>query len=153
MKKVVIGTILIIVLAVAYWLISPLFITTEVNETVADLPNQGVGSIVIARGSFIDGAPGHTAEGEAVLLKYEDGNYAVRFEDDFKVTNGPDLFVYFGKDGQYDKNARLGELKGSVGGQNYVVPAGIDARAYNEVWIWCRAFGVEFGRAALVAVR
>ena len=87
----------------------------------------------------------------AKLLKLEDGTYAVRFEDDFEVTNGPDLFVYLGKDGTYDKGAVLGRLKGSMGGQNYIIPSSIIATAYNEVWVWCRAFGVKFGSAQLLS--
>ena len=141
----------IIVLIVGYWLISPLFIVTVSNETLADLPVSAAGPAVVAHGAFVDGEPGHHAEGNAVLLRLEDGSFAVRFEDNFKVTNGPDLFVYLGKDGAYDKEALLGGLKGSVGGQNYIIPADIDAAAYNEVWVWCRAFGVKFGSAKLLS--
>ncbi len=135
---------------VGYWLISPLFIVTTSNETMGDLPNAGVGSTVISRGEFTDGEPGHHAAGEAVLLKYTDGSYAVRFEDNFEVTNGPDLFVYFGKDGVYDKQARISSLKASKGGQNYMVPMEINPEQYNEIWIWCRAFSVKFGTAKLI---
>lgn len=149
MKKIIIAVILLIVLAVGYWLISPLFIVTVSNETVRDLPNQGVGSVVAAFGDFEDGDSSHHATGQASLLRLEDGSYVVRFEDDFEVTNGPDLFVYFGKDGAYDKKALIGGLKASKGGQNYVVPADIDVAQYNEVWVWCRAFGVKFGAARL----
>ena len=70
-------------------------------------------------------------------------------EDNFEITNGPDLFVYLGKDGEYDKNANLGGLKGIVGGQNYLIPREIGISKYNEVWVWCRAFGVGFGVANL----
>src|SRR3989344_1761488 len=133
MKKIIIAGAAVVVLGVAYWLISPLFITTVSNETMSDLPSAGIGSMVVSRGQVQDGGPGHHASGEALLLKNADGSYAVRFEDNFAVTNGPDVFVYFGKDGQYDSNARLSGLKGSMGGQNYVVPAGIDATQYNEV--------------------
>jgi len=150
MKKPLFAIGAIAILAIAYWLISPLFIVTTVNETVKDLPNEGVGSIVMSRGDFTDGEPGHHAAGTAVLLKYTDGNYAVRFEDDFEVTNGPDLFVYFGRDGVYDKNARISNLKASKGGQNYMVPKEIDASRYDELWIWCRAFSVKFGAAKLL---
>jgi hypothetical protein len=165
-------------LPVAYWLISPLFITREVNESVADIPNQVVqqpapspssqvgaptadietevppppmpapeGPTVVAQGSFV-GQAFHEGEGTVTLLEV-DGKHFVRFESDFKVTNGPDLFVYFGKDGAYVDAARIAELKGNVGGQNYVVPSGIDVADYNEVWIWCRAFSVPFARAVL----
>jgi hypothetical protein len=140
---------IIVVLAIAYWLVSPLFITTVSTETSADLPNAGTGATRVSHGQFTDGAPGHHASGQVVLLGYDDGSYAIRFEDDFKVTNGPDLFVYFGKDGEYVSDARISDLKASTGGQNYLVPTNIDPRQFNEIWIWCRAFGVKFGSAKL----
>ncbi|OGM98615.1 MAG: hypothetical protein A2915_02160 [Candidatus Yanofskybacteria bacterium RIFCSPLOWO2_01_FULL_41_34] len=71
------------------------------------------------------------------------------FEDNFKVTNGPDLFVYFGKDGKYSSEARIGALKGNIGGQNYEVSESINPEEYNEVWVWCRAFSVPFSSAVL----
>jgi hypothetical protein len=109
-------------------------------------PEQRVAKLA-GKGSF-EGLARHNAVGTAELIEI-DGKYFVRFESDFKVTNGPDLFVDFGKDGQHDSSARLGKLKGSTGGQNYEVPAGINVDDYNEVWVWCRAFSVPFGKALL----
>ena len=43
----------------------------------------------------------------------------------------------------------LGPLKGNVGNQNYVVPAGTDLSRYRSVVIWCRRFAVPFGAAPL----
>lgn len=108
-------------------------------------PAQAVKTI--SQGAFT-GLAGHSAKGTAKLLKI-DGHYYVRFEDDFRVTNGPDLFVYFGKDDQYIASSRISALKGNEGGQNYEVPSEIDPSLYNEVWIWCRAFSVPFARAEL----
>ncbi|HEY4475510.1 MAG TPA: DM13 domain-containing protein [Candidatus Paceibacterota bacterium] len=158
MKKIIISLLAIGVLGVAYWLISPLFIKTVSDEKITDLPGVSPGTIsaepaIVSRGEFTDGESGHHAKGEALLLKLADGGYAVRFEDGFEITNGPDLFVYLGKDGEYDKNANLGGLKGSVGGQNYLIPSEIDISKYNEVWIWCRAFSVKFGSARLAQIQ
>jgi len=102
----------------------------------------------IAQGAFT-GLQDHSAEGTATLL--QTGNdYFVRFEENFNITNGPDLFVYLGKDGNYDPAARLGALKGNIGSQNYAIPSSISVANYNEVWVWCRAFSVAFGKAPLV---
>ncbi len=101
----------------------------------------------VSQGSF-EGRAAHNASGTAKLIKIDD-QYYVRFEDDFSVTNGPDLFVGFGKDNKYTKSAQIAELKGNKGGQNYLVPDHIDATQFNEVWVWCRAFSVPFGRAPL----
>lgn len=102
-------------------------------------------AVIAGQGGF-EGLAGHNGSGKASLIKVG-GKYYVRFEDDFRVTNGPDLYVDLGRDGAHDGTARLGRLKGSAGGQNYEVPAGIDVSAYNEVWVWCRAFSVPFAKA------
>ena len=91
----------------------------------------------------------HNAEGVAKLIRIGD-RYYVRFKDNFRVTNGPDLFVYFGKNGKYVAEAQLGALKGNVGGQNYEVPKEINPEEFNEVWVWCRAFSTPFAKAELI---
>jgi len=152
MKKIIIAVLIIAVLGVGYWLVSPLFIDKIVSEKLEDImPEQMIpeAEAVVSNGSF-SGLQGHNAQGTAKLLKIN-GKYFVRFEDDFRMTNGPDLFVYFGKDGKYAREAELGRLKGNIGGQNYEVPANLNPSDYNEVWVWCRAFSVAFGKAQLAA--
>lgn len=157
MRKIVIIFLILAAGGIAYWLIAPLFITKEVHEDIAEImppaPNpqsetQPVEPEIISSGKFAGADNFHKAEGTAQILKIGD-KYFVRFEEDFKVTNGPDLFVHFGKDGVYAAEARLGRLKGNVGSQNYEIPAAINISEYNEVWIWCRAFSVPFGNAQL----
>lgn len=156
MKKYLLALAAILVLVVGYWLVSPLFITREVNEPLSDIvpmvPAED-GSMVTSeqqelKTGFFKGISYHNAEGQARLIK-TGGKYFVRFEDDFNVTNGPDLFVHLGKDGKYSNEARLGALKGNMGAQNYEIPAEINPVEYNEVWVWCRAFSVPFAKAEL----
>lgn len=171
MKKLVlilVGVVVIIGAGVAVWLIAPLFYDTEVQEAlpgsendsvsvVSTLPRQGsttqqpVESPVttsLTTGTFTGFDSSHQAAGTARLLDVNGTNY-IRFEDDFTVTNGPDLFVYLGRNGEYDPATNLGRLKGNKGSQNYEIPAGIDLSGYTEVWVWCRAFAVPFGKAVL----
>ncbi len=101
----------------------------------------------LTRGSFV-GLLGHRATGTVVRVQTEDQD-VLRFQEDFVATNGPDLFVYLGKDGKIDKEKRLAALKGNKGSQNYVIPPEWDVEGYDEVWIWCRAFSVVFARATL----
>lgn len=173
MKKLLIAIGGLAALGIAYWLISPLFITRRVDEKLEDIMGQMPAPTplpipappaaspqsstppppaapipeVIASGTFT-GLAGHSGRGTAKLLRI-DGRHFVRFEDDFRVTNGPDLFVYFGNNGQYAADARIAALKGNEGSQNYEVPGGIDPARYNEVWVWCRAFSVPFAKAEL----
>ena len=109
-KKILIILAVVIGLATAYWLISPLFINKKVSEKLTDImPPAGgveVAMETIKSGKFV-GLAGHSAEGTAKLLRVGDKYYA-RLEDDFKVTNGPDVFVYFGKNGAYVASAQIG---------------------------------------------
>lgn len=156
-RKILAFIIVVGVVVVGYWLISPLFIEHTVNEqledipAVRDVPDSTLampGPMTLLSGHFV-GQGAHNGEGTATLLEI-DGKYYVRFEDNFQVTNGPDLFVHLGRDGEYVAEARLGALKGNVGGQNYEVPEGLDISSFNEVWVWCRAFSVPFARAELI---
>lgn len=105
-------------------------------------------------GSF--GPRSHPAEGTAVVLT--DGTQTfLRFDDDFATDNGPDLNVYLhtaAPDASVgdlvDDFIDLGDLKGNIGAQNYVVPDGIDLDRYNTVSVWCVRFRVVFGTAELV---
>lgn len=149
MKKIILVILAVVGITVAYWLISPLFINKKVGEKIEDITSggQSLPAEIVALGSF-SGLDGHRAEGSAKLLKIAE-KYYIRFEDDFRVTNGPDLFVYLGKDGQYDASTRVAGLKGNIGGQNYEIPADLNPANYNEIWVWCRAFSVAFGKAVL----
>lgn len=149
MKKSILIILALVVVGVAYWLISPLFITEKVDEKLEDIMRIDtlLSPEIIAEGTFV-GLGGRNAQGQARLIKVAD-KYYIRFEDDFRVTNGPDLFVYFGKNGRYDASAKIDGLKGNVGGQNYEVPVSLNPANYNEVWVWCRAFSVAFGKVNL----
>lgn len=151
MKKKILIILTVAVVGIGYWLIAPLFMDKEVSETEEDIETMapaGAVQVVVAQGSFTDADDFHKGEGTVKIIKAGD-KYFVRFEDDFKVTNGPDLFVHFGKDGNYSDEARLGVLKGNIGGQNYEVPEDINPEDYNEIWIWCRAFSTPFSSAIL----
>jgi len=155
--KIGIGFAGLLTFSIAYWLISPLFINKIVSEKVEDIQEPYVPAQnsltpqIIAQGNFMDADSFHKIEGTAQLLKL-DNKYFIRFEENFKATNGPDLFVHFGKNSAYAKEAKISALKGNIGSQNYEVPADINPLDYTEVWIWCRAFSVPFGHAILQAI-
>lgn len=71
----------------------------------------------------------------------------LRFEDDFKSDNGPDLKVYLRADDGEIIN--LGELKGNIGSQNYEVDLNVNLDKFNTVEIWCERFSVGFAEAPL----
>ena len=98
-------------------------------------------------GKFIGVNDGiHNAEGVAKVLALDDGTSVLRLEN-FKATNGPDLYVYLATDKSASDIVNLGRLKGNIGNQNYPMLAGTDLKKYNTALIWCKAFSVLFGSA------
>ena len=113
---------LIPILGVAWWLLSPLFISQTVAEefpraanaiippdmTMAEAESRMVQAegetaemsepmppaapVAIATGSFRDADSFHRGSGTATIYRNSDGSHFLRFED-FRVTNGPDLRV------------------------------------------------------------
>jgi hypothetical protein len=128
------------------YLAGPLFYDVAVQET---LPEATGTPSVPYTGTFRDADDFHRASGTAQILRSANGTYYLRFED-FRVTNGPDLFVYLGAADDVSQGfVDLGRLKGNVGAQNYEIPAEADLMRYRTVIIWCRAFSVPFGYATL----
>ena len=106
-------------------------------------------SISTLSGQFMGAGDGiHNAEGITREITLEDGKQFIRFEN-FKVTNGPDLFVYLATDKSASDFVDIGRLKANNGNQNYEVPEGTDLTKYDTVLIWCKAFSVLFGSADL----
>jgi hypothetical protein len=101
-------------------------------------------------GNFVGAGDGfHNAEGVAKIIQLADGTDILRLEN-FKATNGPDLYVYLSTDKTNADIVNLGRLKGNIGNQNYLIPAGTDITKYNTALIWCSAFSVIFGSAQLL---
>lgn len=110
---------------------------------------------VLKTGVFKDADAVHKGSGDVLLYKLADNSYVLRLEN-FKVTNGPDLTVYLAKNADITEAAQvtegflnLGKLKGNIGSQNYLIPAGTDLSEYNSAVIWCELFGVLFSPATL----
>ena len=111
--------------------------------------------VEIARGTFLSRE--HETTGTARVLRLPDGQQILRLEG-FETSNGPTLFVYLsqnpaaGEDAAFDDDyIDLGELKGNLGDQNYVIPAEVDPLGYAGVVIWCERFSAAFGAADLAA--
>ncbi len=107
---------------------------------------------------FQTGDSTYSIEGEVIISEIETGG-TVSLKD-FRVTNGPDLYVYLvdAEDGDNasvkaavdaGKYKAVALLKGNVGNQSYVLPEGLDTGQYNVVSIWCQRFSRNFGHAVL----
>ena len=121
--------------------------TVSENLSVASMSTSSNKTLI---GNFVGAGDGfHNAEGVAKIIQLADGTDILRLEN-FKATNGPDLYVYLSTDKTNADIVNLGRLKGNIGNQNYLVPAGTDITKYNTALIWCRAFSVIFGSAQLL---
>lgn len=147
MKKIILTLVVIAVLVIGYWLVSPLWKTVKVSEVAPQTTGQDI-SKTIKAGKFQGFDKLHQGSGTATVIKSGAKTY-IRFETDFKVTNGPDLYVGLGNNGQYIKGSEIAKLKGTEGSQNYELSDGIDPKDINEVWIWCKTFAVPFASAKL----
>jgi hypothetical protein len=114
--------------------------------------------VALKTGTFTDADAFHKGEGSATIYRLEDGSHVLRIED-FRVTNGPALFVLVSphpnpggrgdiSDAGYTELARL---KGNVGNQNYILPDDFSPDDINSVIIYCKPFRVVFSTAALTA--
>jgi hypothetical protein len=120
-----------------------------VNENMTEAAATTLGQTSLLMGKFIGVNDGiHNAEGLAKVIRLDDASMFLRLEN-FKATNGPDLYVYLATDNSASDFVNLGRLKGNIGNQNYDIPEGTDFSKYHTVLIWCQAFSVLFGSAEL----
>jgi len=121
---------------------------TTVDEPLTEQMTSAPAQYSLA-GTFVGVNDGiHNAEGRAKVISLNGDGRILRLEN-FKSTNGPDLYVYLATDKSASDFVSLGRLKGNIGNQNYEITAGTDLEAYDSVLIWCQAFSVLFGSAEL----
>jgi hypothetical protein len=168
--------IIILVLVLGYWIISPLFNILEIDEPSpleVDNPLAHMDSETKAefetemakmkdevmlmddvtpekKGLLSEGsfiAKAHDIEGHALLIE-NNGTRTLRFEN-FETINGPNLHIYLSADLQGKDYIDLGEIKATKGNVNYEVPSDTDLEKYNKVLVWCVPFKVLFSYAEL----
>ncbi|MBI1828034.1 MAG: DM13 domain-containing protein [Thaumarchaeota archaeon] len=157
-KRILIAVIMAaIAIPAGAYAVSPLFINTVIDEplptanenqkkAMAD-HEKAMAEKESIQGNFAGGG-GHTVTGMTKIVQLEDGSKVLRLEN-FKSTNGPDLFVYLSTDTHASDFVSLGALKANNGNQNYNIPEGTDLSKYNTVLIWCKSFSVLFGSSEL----
>ncbi len=162
MRRVLIAVVAIVLLALAWWLGSPLFLNRTVDEPFpTERPKPGpifvqADAVPLLAGEFRDADDFHRGSGKVTLYLLDDGRLFLRLEN-FTVTNGPDLHVILSSHpdpaDQEEVNSGayldLGNLKGNVGNQNYEVPGGTDLSSVRSVVIYCKPFHVVFSTASL----
>ena len=156
--KAIGGAVLLPVLVVAWWLASPLFLSTTVVE---GLPPSTDGEAlptgtVTKHGALRDGDSFHKGSGQVAVYRAPEGSHFLRLEN-INVTNGPDLYVFLSTHPNPSNQqevytsgyVNLGKLKGNVGSQTYVLPPDTDPGQLRSVVVYCLAFHVVFSVASL----
>jgi len=119
--------------------------TREASPAVA----QPVMPVMTYTGQFVDGDAVHSGEGGMTITETKDGA-VLAFDDNFKTSEGPDLFVYLSSNaadqglGDY---VSLGTLQSISGAQAYALPT--NYKEYKTVVVWCREFSATFATAQL----
>jgi hypothetical protein len=129
--------------------------TADTGATSSPRPQPTASVRVLGEGRFVDGE--HATSGRARVLELADGTRLLRLEG-FSTSDGPDVDVWLtdqpagGDDWhRYDdgRYISLGDLKGTDGNQNYLIPDDADLGRVTSVVIWCDRFDVAFGTAAI----
>ncbi len=124
---------------------------TSLPEPTATVP---AAPVILSEGDFYGADDFHQGKGDALVYQNQDGSYFLRLEN-FEVTNGPQLHVILGVEGNPFNHDTLGDyldlgpLKGNIGDQNYAIPAGTDLEAYGSVVIYCVPFRAIFAIAPI----
>lgn len=113
--------------------------------------------VLVSTGSFVSHE--HETIGTASIYRLPDGTHQLAIAG-LETTSGPDVHVWLsagpvveGRDGWFTaaehEHLDLGGIKGNRGDQVYPLPEGTDPSQWPTVDLWCVAFGVSFGAAAL----
>ncbi len=143
-KNIIIAVIVAALFGFLYYTISPIFNTITVNDDMPRLNalSSSTTEAMNMKAYPVIGTVGHPAEGIVRLIDSSEGK-VIRYEN-YKTLNGPDLFVYLSKDLDAEDFVSLGEIRGTEGNINYLIPEGIDLAEYRYVLTWCKQFGVLF---------
>jgi len=175
-NKIIIGIVFLFIIVIAWYLLSPLFISIEKNEKspIAFMDNlesmdsetkakfdaavDSMKDTVLESEENMDAGArilkvstfkkrAHEVEGKALLID-DNGKKILRFED-FETVNGPNLHIFLSADLGNDDSIDLGEIKATKGNVNYDIPEGTDLEKYNKVLVWCVPFRVLFSYSDL----
>jgi hypothetical protein len=152
----------VLLVIIGWYLGSPLFIRTTVNEPLPTLAvgtarvttgptstplavlSEGALTSVIARGALQSVDSLHNGTGAVTLVRVG-VQWFLRFED-VAITNAPDVHVYLSREtgGRWAEatSVYLGPLKATNGSFNFEIPIGTDLAPVRSVVVWCRAFAV-----------
>ncbi|MHA2275096.1 MAG: DM13 domain-containing protein [Candidatus Kariarchaeaceae archaeon] len=146
---------IIVVSAVGWWLISPLFLEGDtLNEDLPD-PNEVT---VLYHGTFVKIDNTHQGSGLVEIVKTQDNGTKLLFRD-VDIANGPSLVVYLSKKATFGgirdsagEYINLGDLPANIGNFSMNIDNNTELSEFMSVLIWCEPFKVVFTYATLTPV-
>lgn len=128
----------------------------QIDTPLAEPPFEGMATAPVAKqGTFYNVEK--DARGTARIYSRPDGSAVLRFED-FEVSTNVDLFVWLSEAPAPKTSAEavgspykvLGNLRSTLGNQNYTIPPDIPLDKVKSIVIWCEPIRIAYGAAALV---
>lgn len=150
--SIVVGKVRLAVEATGPWTI---IVDQQIDTALEEPPLAGMDTTTpLGQGEFYDIEM--KGSGTAKLYALPDGTRALRLED-FEVSNNTDLFVWLSeapapktsKDAVDAKYVELGNLKSTLGTQNYVLPADLPPERIKSIIIWCAPVRIAYTAAVL----
>ncbi|MGH9282697.1 MAG: DM13 domain-containing protein [Acidimicrobiales bacterium] len=127
-----------------------LIVDQQVDLPLREPPLEEMASApVLGQGDFFNVEM--EGKGTARLYHLADGRNVLRFEN-FQVSNNTDLFVWLSEapnprtsaDAVSANKVVLGNLRSTVGSQNYVLPADLAPEKVKSIVIWCAPVSVAY---------
>lgn len=135
----------IILLLSSFFLVSCIRENTSTEDLMEMAPEN---SVLKYSGNFIQGPYGNNVNGKAEIYE-KNGTYTLVFNENFTVSNGPDLYVYVSKEQQPSQFISLGKLKSVNGGQTYTFTSTVNFEEYKYAVIHCQQYNHLFSYASL----
>ncbi len=178
-KKLILAIVIVGVLAIGWYLISPVWRVEERNEpsplegamfkdsfeTMTDEEMKEFTEAVeeasvkvMTMDESMPATPEIVAQGNFMPRAHEVAGKALLISsgggkilrfEDFETVNGPNLHIYLSTDLGDDDYIDLGEIRATKGNVNYEIDPAIDIQKYNKVLVWCVPFRVLFSYAEL----
>jgi hypothetical protein len=132
-----------------------LIVDQQVDFPLREPPLEGMDTApVLGQGDFFNVEM--EGKGKARLFRMADGRHVLRFED-FQVSNNTDLFLWLSEAPNPRTSAEAaaapkivaGNLRSTVGDQNYVLPADLPPEKVKSIVIWCAPVSVAYIAAVL----
>ena len=132
-----------------------MIIDQQIDTPLREPPFEGMATApVLRQGTFFPVEK--EAKGSARLYQRADGARVLRLEE-FEVTTNVDLFVWLSEAPSPKTSAEavaaphkvLGNLRSTLGDQNYVLPPDLPLEKIKSIVIWCEPIRIAYGAAVL----